>query len=160
MAKFKDDLMEYIENDIDKIKMKSGMYISYVGEKGALHLAKEVVQNAIDECENPKSPAKNIIITLDVLNDSLSVEDDGRGIPEDSFPLDIICTKLQSGSKFTREQGGKSAGENGVGLTATNALSDTFSIAFSTYSFMGSSLSCVHSSEYSHSNCSFFTSYT
>ena len=114
-VEFIDDKLEFIESDIKKIQMKTGMYISYVGEKGALHLAKEGIQNAIDECENKNSPAKNIMITLDLLEDSLTVEDDGRGIPEDSFPLDIVCTKLQSGSKFTREQGGKSSGENGVG---------------------------------------------
>lgn len=113
---FVDDKLEFIESDIKKIQMKTGMYISYVGERGALHLAKEAIQNAIDECENKNSPAKHIQITLDLLEDSITVEDDGRGIPEDSFPLDIVCTKLQSGSKFTREQGGKSAGENGVGL--------------------------------------------
>ena len=127
-VEFIDDKLEFIESDIKKIQMKTGMYISYVGEKGALHLAKEAVQNAIDECENKNSPAKNILITLDLLEDSLTVEDDGRGIPEDSFPLDIVCTKLQSGSKFTREQGGKSSGENGVGLTATNALSAHFAL--------------------------------
>lgn len=127
-TEFTDDKLEFIESDIKKIQMKTGMYISYVGEKGALHLAKEAIQNAIDECENVNSPAKNITITLDLLEDSLTVEDDGRGIPEDSFPLDIVCTKLQSGSKFTREQGGKSSGENGVGLTAINALSDYFSL--------------------------------
>ena len=125
---FVDDKLEFIESDIKKIQMKTGMYISYVGERGALHLAKEAIQNAIDECENKNSPAKHIQITLDLLEDSITVEDDGRGIPEDSFPLDIVCTKLQSGSKFTREQGGKSAGENGVGLTATNALSSHFSL--------------------------------
>ena len=123
---FKDDVMEYIESDIDKIKMKTGMYISYVGEKGALHLAKEVIQNSIDECANPKSPAKNINIALDLLSDTISVEDDGRGIPEDKLPMDILCTRLNSGSKFTREQGGASSGENGVGLTAVNALSNSF----------------------------------
>lgn len=123
---FKDDKMEYIENDIEKIKLKSGMYISYVGEKGALHLCKEVIQNAIDECANPKSPAKNIQVNLDLLEDSISIEDDGRGIPEDDFPMDILCTKLNSGSKFTREQGGASSGENGTGLTAVNALSNKF----------------------------------
>lgn len=114
--KFQDDIMSWEENDIDKIKLKTGMYISYVGEKGALHLCKEVIQNAIDECANTKSPAKNIHITLDLDTDTISVEDDGRGIPEDTFPLDILCTKLNSGSKFTREQGGASSGENGVGL--------------------------------------------
>jgi len=121
-----DDKMEYIESDIDKIQMKTGMYISYVGEKGALHLAKEVIQNSIDECANPKSPAKNIDIVLDTLADKLTVEDDGRGIPEDDFPMDILCTRLNSGSKFTREQGGASSGENGVGLTAVTALSTKF----------------------------------
>ena len=125
---FIDDKLEFIESDIKKIQMKTGMYISYVGEKGATHLAKEVIQNAIDECANKNSPAKKIYICLDLQADSISVEDDGRGIPEDSFPLDIVCTKLQSGSKFTREQSGKSAGENGVGLTATNALSAKFSL--------------------------------
>lgn len=123
---FVDDRMEYIENDIEKIQMKTGMYISYVGEKGALHLAKEVIQNAIDECQNPKSPAKNIFIKLDLLDGRITIEDDGRGIPEDDYPMDILCTKLNSGSKFTREQGGASSGENGVGLTAVNALSDKF----------------------------------
>ena len=118
--------MEYIADDIAKIQMKTGMYISYVGKKGALHLAKEVIQNAIDECANPKSPAKNIEITLDTGIDTLTVEDDGRGIPETEFPMDILCTKLNSGSKFTREQGGSSSGENGTGLTAVNALSTSF----------------------------------
>ena len=123
---FKDDKMEYIEDDIQKIQMKTGMYISYVGVKGALHLCKEVIQNAIDECANPKSPAKNIYIKLDKLDDTLTVEDDGRGIPEDDISMEILCTKLNSGSKFTREQGGASSGENGVGNTAVNALSDIF----------------------------------
>ena len=128
MADFKDDKLEYIESDIKKIQMKTGMYISYVGAKGAQHLGKEAIQNAIDECDNKNSPAKNIIITCDKLEDSLTVEDDGRGIPEDNISLDTVCTKLQSGSKFTREQSGKSAGENGVGLTAINALSSQFSL--------------------------------
>lgn len=130
MAKlFEDDVMDWKEDDIEKIQTKTGMYISYVGEKGALHLCKEMINNAIDEVENPKSPAKNIYIILDILEDSLSVEDDGRGFSEEQFPLEIFCTKLNSGSKFTREQGGKTAGENGVGMTATNALADSFSLS-------------------------------
>lgn len=125
-TEFVDDKMQYIEDDIAKIQLKTGMYISYVGKKGALHLAKEVIQNAIDETANPKSPAKNIEITLDLSSGAITIEDDGRGIPEDDFPMDILCTKLNSGSKFTREQGGSSSGENGTGLTAVNALSTLF----------------------------------
>lgn len=117
MAKqFVDDVMSYIEDDIEKIQAKSGMYISYVGAKGALHLGKEMINNGVDEAANSKSPCDEIIVTLDTLEDSLTVEDNGRGIPEDNFPIDIVCTKLQSGSKFTREQGGSTAGENGCGL--------------------------------------------
>lgn len=121
-----DDTMEYIESDIEKIQMKTGMYISYVGERGALHLCKEGIQNAIDECANPKSPGKKIDVTLDTLEGSITIEDDGRGIPENDLPMEILCTKLNSGSKFTREQSGVSAGENGTGLTATNSLSSKF----------------------------------
>lgn len=126
MPQYTDDVMEFIESDIDKIKKKPGMYISFMNVKAGLHLAKEVIQNAIDECANHKSPAKEIIVTLDTLSDTLTVEDDGRGIPEVDFPMEILCTKLNSGSKFTREQGGASSGENGVGLTAVNALSTKF----------------------------------
>ena len=54
MSQYKDDKMEYIESDIQKIQMKTAMYISYVGRKGALHLAKEVIQNAIDEAANQR----------------------------------------------------------------------------------------------------------
>lgn len=108
------DNIEYIESDIDKIKTKTGMYISWVGKRGALQLAYELINNGIDEVENKNSPANEINVTLDLVEDSLTVEDNGRGISEENYPLDIVCTKLQSGSKFTREQGGKSAGENGV----------------------------------------------
>lgn len=123
---FKDDKMEYIEDDIQKIQMKTGMYISYVGKKGALHLTKEAINNAIDECLNKNSKANKISVEYHIDTDRFKVEDNGRGIPENDYPLHIFCTKLNSGSKFTREQGGASAGENGVGLTATNALSEVF----------------------------------
>ena len=125
MPKYDDDKMEYFESDIEKIQVKTGMYISYVGEKGALHLAKEAIQNAIDECANKKSPGKKIKVILD--SGALYVEDDGRGIPENEVPMEIVCTTLNSGSKFTRENSVATAGENGVGVTAINALSKYFS---------------------------------
>lgn len=102
------------------------MYISYSGYKGALHLFKEIVNNSIDEMINPNSPCTKASILLDLTNNMMSVRDDGRGIPFDD--MDKACTKLQSGSKFVRATSLGSAGENGCGLTVTNALSESFSL--------------------------------
>ncbi len=124
--KFVDDKRMHIESDIEKIRTKPGMYISYLGERGALHLSKEVIQNAIDECMNPESPGNKISVVLDTDTSTLTVEDNGRGIPEKDITLDILCTKLQSGSKFTRSNNTSTAGENGCGNTAVNALSEWF----------------------------------
>ena len=88
------------------------MYISYIGHKGALHLCKELINNAIDECINENSPGNAIDIFVDETENKITVTDNGRGIPFDK--MEVICTTLQSGSKFTREgSGSSSAGENG-----------------------------------------------
>ena len=110
--KFIDDNIRYIESDIVKIQTKPGMYISYLGSRGALHLSKELINNAIDECINKNSPGDSITVHLDEGENTITVSDNGRGIPFDD--MIIVCTTLQSGSKFTREgAGGTSAGENG-----------------------------------------------
>ena len=88
------------------------MYISYLGSRGALHLSKELINNAIDECINRNSPGDTIEVFLDESENTITVSDNGRGIPFENMV--VVCTKLQSGSKFTREgSGGTSAGENG-----------------------------------------------
>lgn len=127
--KFIDDNISYIEDDVEKIQTKPGMYISYLGEKGALHLVKEAVNNAIDECVNPKSPGNHVLIQYDDDNNAVYVTDNGRGLPIDK--AEIVCTKIQSGSKFSRDEEvidvfkkTFSAGENGVGNTAITALSE------------------------------------
>lgn len=124
----KDVKMYYTEDDIEKIQTKTNMYIQQYGSEGAFHLAREVIQNAVDECIDPDSGGKNIRISYDHMSDKLISEDDGRGFPEVDYPLDIFCTKIQSGSKFYRDQSGNTAGEFGLGLTAVNALSDQFMI--------------------------------
>ena len=124
----KDVQMFYIESDIKKIQTKTNLYIQKYGPAGAFHLAREIIQNNIDECIDPESNGSDIYITYDKLTDMLTCEDNGRGFPEKDYPLDIFCTKNQSGSKFFRDQGGESAGEFGVGLTVVNALSDKFII--------------------------------
>lgn len=124
----KDVQMFYIESDIKKIQTKTNLYIQKYGPAGAFHLAREIIQNNIDECIDPESNGSSIYITYDKMTDMLTCEDNGRGFPEKDYPLDIFCTKNQSGSKFFRDQGGDSAGEFGVGLTVVNALSDKFTI--------------------------------
>ena len=124
----KDVEMFYIESDIKKIQTKTNLYIQKYGPAGAFHLAREIIQNNIDECIDPESNGSSIHISYDKETDMLTCEDDGRGFPEKDYPLDIFCTTNQSGSKFFRDQGGDSAGEFGVGLTVVNALSDKFII--------------------------------
>ena len=94
------------------------MYISYLGSRGALHLLKETINNCTDEAINTNSPADTIDIFLDETINTATVSDNGRGIPEDM--MEIVCTTLQSGSKFTRSGTGmSSAGENGVEHTGS-----------------------------------------
>ena len=125
----KDVKISYIEDDMKKVQVKTNLYIQNYGYMGVFHLAKEIIQNSIDELEDPNSNGSRIKVTYDELDDSLLIEDDGRGIPEDDYPIDISCTKLQAGAKFFRSQGGKSSGEFGVGLTVVNALASYFSLA-------------------------------
>ena len=126
MAKFKDDNITVIRDDLERLREKPTMYISYIGERGALHLCKELINNAIDESMSPYSPCKNIHIAFDVKANKLTVKDDGRGIPFQHV-IDVV-SQLQSSSNFDKTKEGAEvsfkAGENGVGLTAINALSE------------------------------------
>lgn len=116
--------IHYTEDDLQKVQTKTNLYIQNYGDGGVFHLFKEVAQNSIDEAESPsldiflkqRGEDKKKIITIihDSLTDKVTVEDNGRGIPEEDYPIDIVCTKLQSGSKFFRDQGGTSSGEFGV----------------------------------------------
>lgn len=125
LNKFEDDKHVVIDDDIKRLQKKSGMYIANKGGKGALHLGHEDINNHIDECTNSKSPGRNIEILLDEVENVLMTSDDGRGIPFDK--LEVLCTVIQSSSKMDRSgSGGSSAGENGVGMTAINALSERF----------------------------------
>ena len=126
VKKFIEEKMQVVENDLDKIRTSPLMYISRVGSLGAIHLAKECINNNIDECLNENSPGENIYLYLNEDTNTFTSEDDGRGLPFDRM-LDA-CTKMQSSTKFNRTSNQKSAGQNGCGLKATNALSDYFKL--------------------------------
>lgn len=122
-----DDEYQEVTNEFDQIRKFLGMYISKSGTEGALHLVKEIFNNACDECVNPVSFADKIDVTFDEEEGSISITDNGRGIPFEK--LKDACIKKHVTTKVNREPWMKGlAGRNGVGMTATVALSSYFSI--------------------------------
>lgn len=125
---YNDTELMHLENDIQKIQVKTNMYINEYGEQGAFHLAREIIQNNFDECIDPESPGNTIDISYDINTDILKVSDNGRSFNESKYSMKIFMTTLQSGSKFARSAGVDSSGEFGVGMTVVNALSDYFKV--------------------------------
>ena len=126
MKRFVDDKYTHLEEDVDKIRQKYRMYISFSGPLAAKAIVLEILYNALDECRNPRSPANKIDIIYDESKDMITVEDNGRGIPTDV--LNTVLTKLNSGSNI--DSGSKvdletnTLGRNGVGTLAMTALGE------------------------------------
>lgn len=128
--KYTDDTFTHLERDVDKVRYKTGMYISYSNELGAKSVINEIIYNSIDECRNPRSPGKNINIIFDERIDTITVEDNGRGIPPDV--LEMLFTTLNSGSNIDSSAKNDlkmdSLGRNGAGTLAINALGEDVTI--------------------------------
>jgi len=132
-ASYTGDNIKILEG-LEAVRLRPAMYIGSTGEMGLHHLVYEVVDNSVDEALAGFATRIDVIIHID---NSITVIDDGRGIPVDMKTLpngekmptvQVVLTKLHAGGKFDSSTYKVSGGLHGVGVSCVNALSQEFNV--------------------------------